>query len=825
MRARPAAPTLAGGLATLAGGFATLAVLAGPACPVAAASTSGPSAPVSGASRAPTGPPLVSSAGEGEQEEGAAGGTQVDPLVANGLGSPSCGSAIAAELDPASRRDCETSGFVASAAPTQDYGLDVHIDTGLLGLGSGELLSIVQDLFVAPVWMALVWAAHALLVMLEWAFSLDLLRGGSATGLQPALAGALASFTGPWLTLALSVAAMATAYNGLVRRRVAQTLGEALLTGMMMAGGIWLILDPLGTVGTLSGWSSQASLGTLAAAAHGTPASPGRALGESFGAVFAATIEAPWCYLEFGDVAWCRQPARLDSALRAAGLRIAARESTEGECVSGCAAGASARALTVSARLLREAHTNGALFLALPPNGPDRNSINDSGSLLRTLCASSEATDCQGPLAAEAEFRTGGGTWSRVGGLLLICAGLSGMMLLLGHIALRLLLAAMLSVFYLLLAPALVIAPALGEPGRALFRAWAGRLLAAVFSKLIFAFLLGVVLTLMAMVEGLGGLGWWTQWLLLSALWWGLFLKRRTLLAAVAPAGRASAPKQLRPRIAGRVSAAMLATDAYRARRARRDTAATSRVGAPGPGIGRGGEPDRTAPGTPDRLAEMCLRHEEQPGHGARRALARQAIRRAEPQLARIERAREAAAGSGDRRRAARLQAREARVRAELEEHRATLLRLGADGSGRGRRGTRETRLRAWSQYLDEQAARPRGLRPGGPDYPELSGLAGMSRGQYERLGSGRQRAARHEIDRALAARRAGSETPNGPRPDAGGPPAGADEPLAPPRRGRPPRAPGAAPGTRPAWEESEVINDIREVAAGRKRQLGIGRP
>lgn len=487
----------------LAIGVAALAVLLGPGCVPAAARTIGPTAPATAAPHAPTGPPLVSSGGQGEQEEGEAAGAQVDPLVANGLGSPTCSSAVASELDPASRRDCETSGFVASAAPTQDYGLDVHIDTGLLGLGSGELLSIVQDLFVAPVWMALVWAAHALLVMLEWAFSLDLLQGGSAQGLQSALSGALASFTGPWLALGLSVAAIVTAYNGLVRRRVAQTLGEALLTGVMMAGGIWLTVDPLGTVGTLSAWSSQASLGTLAAAAHGTPASPGRALGESFGAVFAATIEAPWCYLEFGDVGWCREPARLDPSLRAAGLRIAARESTEADCVSGCAASTSARALAVSARLLREARTNAALFLALAPNGPDRNSINDSGSLLRTLCASSEATNCQGPFAAEAEFRTGGGTWSRVGGLLLICAGLAGMMLLVGHIALRLLLAAMLSVFYLLLAPAVVIAPALGEPGRALFRAWAGRLLAAVFSKLIFAFLLGVVLALMAMLEAL----------------------------------------------------------------------------------------------------------------------------------------------------------------------------------------------------------------------------------------------------------------------------------------------------------------------------------
>ena len=57
-----------------------------------------------------------------------------------------------------------------------------------------------------------------------------------------------------------------------------------------------------------------------------------------------------------------------------------------------------------TSQLLREAQTNGAIFLALAPNGPARNSINEEGSLLRTLCGSDEATNCRGDTAAEAEF-------------------------------------------------------------------------------------------------------------------------------------------------------------------------------------------------------------------------------------------------------------------------------------------------------------------------------------------------------------------------------------------------------------------------------------
>ena len=122
-------------------------------------------------------------------------------------------------------------------------------------------------------------------------------------------------------------------------------------------------------------------------------------------------------------------------------------------CACVPAGSAQATALEHSAELLRDARSNGAIFLALPANGPARNSINEPGSLLRTLCQSSESTNCRGPTAAQAEFRTNGGTWPRLVGLLLIAGGLLGMLLLLGFVAVRLLAAAIFSLLYLLLAP------------------------------------------------------------------------------------------------------------------------------------------------------------------------------------------------------------------------------------------------------------------------------------------------------------------------------------------------------------------------------------
>jgi hypothetical protein len=747
-----------------------------------------------------------------------------DPLVANGLGSPTCRSALGSELSASTRRDCETSGFIAAAAPTNDYGVDIHIDTGVVPLNGASLLSTVQNLFVTPVWMALVWLSHALIVMLEWCFSIDLLEGTPAASLQRVLTQAQTLITTPWLAFVLAVAAVAVAYHGLVRRRVADTLGETLLAVGMFVFGFWLMLDPSGTVGALSRWSNQAGLGTLAVVVSGTPGTPGRSLGTSMAGVYAAAIEAPWCYLEFGNVDWCRESSRLEPGLKAAGLRIAGRRLAEAQCSgSGCSGGPATvtGALRSSVRLLREAPTNGALFLALPANGPDRNSINEQGSLLHVLCQSTEASDCRGPGATEAQFRTNGGTWPRVGGLLLIAIGLVGMMLLLGYIAARLLLAAVLSVLYLLLAPAVVLAPAFGEAGRAIFRSWAIRLFGAVLSKLIFAFVLGAVLAATSILEALTSLGWWAQWLLTASFWWGAFLKRNDVLALEGrrPGGQAGATRMARE--------VLTARNRFAERREARRKRELGRKGLAVPAASRadsGPVPRQlsTSPQAPkrsessrDEQVVRVLRAESSDRATEARGASR--LEGDSARLARIRIERDRASHQGDWRRARRLDVRRARIEQDMADHRRLRGDDPADLSARAPAAT--------ARMLDEQAKLPRAGELAGAqqrrDYPALAGLAGYSRGDYERLDRSPQRAARLRIDRELAARRAATEPGSigsvrvgsgihGGRADARG------DRSRPPERRR---------GPRPAAEadaENSVMRDAREVAEGRKRQLGF---
>jgi hypothetical protein len=745
-----------------------------------------------GGARAPSAPPLSTGGAQpAGVAEGAEGSPQVeaDPLVSNGLGSPLCKGVLGtSELPPSGRRNCETSGFVEAGAPTGNYGVDVHIDTGVVGFNTS---SAVQDLVIAPLWMALVWAVHAVVVMLEWCFTVDVL-GGATASVGKSLREAQDTLTAPWLVIVLAIASILALYNGLIRRRVAETLGQAMLMGAMMVGGLWVIADPAGTVDALGEWANQASLGTLAVAARGTPVSAGGTLARSMDAVFAAAIEGPWCYLEFGDVSWCRSPARVDPRLHAAALKIAGAEATligcslgQGGPITPCATpgSAQARSLEHSAELLREAQSNGAIFLALPANGPARNSINEQGSLLRTLCQSSEATNCRGPTAAQAEFRTASGTLARLGGLLLIAAGVLGMMMLLGFIALRLLAAAVFSLLYLLMAPGMVLAPALGDGGRAVFRKWAAQLLGAVVSKLLFAFLLGVVLAVVGILSDLQALGWWTQWLLTSAFWWSAYVRRHQALGLAEGAfGRERATRSraegAMPRaLAGRFGDAL--DPPRKALGAARST--MNKLGGQAPSVeqrrrrAQAGRERARAQADAQVRRTLELEHDDARERAKAAPRLQRGLSEKRAQLQRVERARASAIARGDGRRAAELGHRKQRIEGEIERRQAQLdgaLRVAGEGERSLRRTggpyTRDQQQER-QRFLDAQASLPAASDavrsragesiPQRRDYGALAVLAGLAREQYEQLDPRARRAARLEIDRQLALRRELADT------------------------------------------------------------------
>ena len=690
-----------------------------------------------------------------------------DPLTANGFASPSCTAAqLFTQLDPTARRDCDISGDAVAPVPLSNYGLDTHIASGLDASFDEDLDSIIQGLLVTPVWTALVWLVHVVIVALEWCYSIDLLAPAMMGAVASALGDAERIFTEPWLGLVLTLAGVAFAWNGLVRRRVAETLGQAALMLAMMAVGLWVIADPSGTVGSLSRLADQAALGTVSATATGSAAQPAGGLDGALGNVLDSTITAPWCFLEFGDVNWCRDPLQLDPSLVATAAKVSRLYAVGTTCgpsapgLSQCfPSGSDQQRADASITLaLSAARTNGALFLSLPAGGLARNDLSSETplpTLYATLCGAGDSTGCTAGTAPQAEFRTAQGTWPRVGGLLLITIGTTGMLLLLGFIAVRLIGAALALLIYLMLAPLAVLAPAFGDGGRATFRIWFVRLVGAALSKLVYSVMLGITLLISHLLTSLEVLGWWTQWLLLSAFWWLAFEHRHRMLAFVVhergePASRL--PLATRIRYGAQATRTARRTAAGAAR-----TATATVVGGYEAVKQLGGAEESSAarlppPRAPQRRAIPALAAQVERsfeyGRPSRSELpevreqiaslgARQRLLRDEEQVA---------LRSGSVRRATSLGLRARAVEGELADHRAALKAAGA-----GRLGRRAA-TRAQATLLDRAALRvgPRDERA----YTRLAGLANLTGRAYRLAPERERRDARLEIDRQLAQRR-----------------------------------------------------------------------
>ncbi|MEA2384508.1 MAG: hypothetical protein QOH72_4479 [Solirubrobacteraceae bacterium] len=697
-----------------------------------------------------------------------------DPLAANGLGGALCRSdRLAGGLSAAAQDNCRTAGITAAPAPITHYGFDIHIDTGTIGVSGRTFVAALQTLVLTPLWTLLLWVVHAVLAVLEWSYALDLLDATTVGSLATALRSARELFTQPWLPLALAVASVGLFYSGLVRRRLAESAGQAAAMAVMMILGLAAIADPAGTVGEADALVQSSSLGTVAAVSARDPAHAEASFADALRGVFATVVEAPWCYLEFGDVQWCRDPARLDDRLTHAARNLAGPDRAGLRCGPPRCPDGDDR--DRAAALLGRATTNGDLFLAFPANGDERNSINDVDSLFRTLCGADNDDHCSGPTAAQARWRTETGTWPRAGGLALITAGILGMVALLGFLALRLLGAAIIAMLCLLLAPVAVLAPALGEGGRSAFRAWGMRLLGALVSKLLYSAFLGVVLLALHILEGMGALGWWTQWLLVAAFWWIVFSHRhRVLEFATLSHSRAGArAMSATARVITGHRLATIGTDvALPARRlgerARHTTRRATHEGRGrlrdqrdqlqrerADGVATGARKFRGAQA--DRLAEQAARSD---------ARARQRVPHAEATVDRLQarRARLAtqiaqARGAGDFKRVARLRARDRAVADAIAAQRPP---SAGRGGGSGERGTFDVPGGVGERHgwLDHQATLRRGVPPGPRadpaayrDYPRLAALVGMGESDYRALPPGAQRRVRLDVDRALRAR------------------------------------------------------------------------
>lgn len=494
------------------------------AAPRAAATPDPTPAPTPGGTAAPAAPSASTSKGD-----------YADPLSALGAGSPGCRRPSGTQA----RASCTRSGSVAHAYPVSAYGFDVQVGFSVTNLGD-SFLGALQSI-AALIWMALVYLVKAVLLLLEWAFSLDLL-GAAMTDVRETLDRLHRDVFGEtWFIAALSVAALWGTWRGLVQGRTSQTITGLGATVGLMVVGLVIVSNPLGTVGHASKLANDAAVGILAASTGSPVDDPERALSDAVSGIFDQTVRDPWCALQFGSVEYCDQVAKGERTITNADVWLeypAASRQRRGlyHLLKGEDAEGGGRPGVVDA-------------LAGPLGGAALDAVGIGDGEDPKLPDEVRGRVAKNP--ERASMQEAGGTVPRFALLALIAVGMTGAIVLLAYIGVRLLLASILTLLLLLFAPVVLLAPAFGESGRATFVAWGKRLAGALVAKLLYSVFLAVVLAVAATVARLD-VGWFGVWLVQIALWWGVFLKRQELLG-FATAGTSQ-------KLAGQQSGSLMST-------------------------------------------------------------------------------------------------------------------------------------------------------------------------------------------------------------------------------------------------------------------------
>lgn len=403
-----------------------------------------------------------------------------DPFSELGGGSPSCQQ----DVGPTGRQNCAATGSIAHQHPIDHYGLDTHIDVGITNLGDAFLAALQS--IGGLLWMALIYLLKGVLLLVEWGFSIDLL-GTAMSGVRRTLNTLHHDVIGqPWFLAAISVAGLWGIWRGLVQRQATTAITGLLATVGLMVCALVILARPNDTVGHASRLANDASLGILAAATAQPLDRPTQSLSEAAQGVFGSLVRDPWCALQFGSVTYCDEPARTPDS-------------------SGTVADA---------------------WLAHEPGSKAR------GLLYAFLGGGEFFSDEKTADPGRVRLQQAGGTFSRLAILALVAVGLLGACALLAYIGIRLLLASVLALLLLLFAPAMLLAPAFGESGRATFVAWGKRLVGALAAKLVYALFLAVVLAGAGLLRRLD-IGWFGTWLLQISFWWGVLLKRHELIGFV----------------------------------------------------------------------------------------------------------------------------------------------------------------------------------------------------------------------------------------------------------------------------------------------------
>lgn len=532
-------------------------------------------------------------------DDSARGVGTVNPLVVE---NPVCAERIARRQ----RQNCRVTGTPEGRYPTSNYGFEIHIDTGLDNI-VGNFQALLAHI-ANSIWQALLFVLSLILTLLGWAFELSPFTNNETVGeISAGLERFYRAFTSPWLVVAIVVIGAIGIWRGLVRREVAATIAGTLLSLLLIVGALIVIHDPRGTVGRVAEVSNEAAQGVIAAPQRGSLADPTATYAEATDEVWQAMTLPGFAALNFSNLEWALSApdvALLEKANETACLDFAYLNSLSPQRLEALAEAPGEVECSDVAALAPAPSTNAEIWLRSSPGAAARDSLWD------------EFND-DAPYNSYFAIQGDAGAWTRLPLVLLIGLGLLGGICLLAWLALRIFVQTAVAFVLVLSAPLALFLPAFGEAGRRAFGFWGATLAGALVSKLVYAGLLSVVLfattVIGSLVRGGGGVGATMGFLVMSGLWWAVFLKRDELVSfiSVSPDGSEGGSGRLGSLggayAATRIGRAMLAPLSSTASGAGGAAVGAARGGFVGQRADRAEGARRVAEGQLDRRAEARL--------------------------------------------------------------------------------------------------------------------------------------------------------------------------------------------------------------------------
>ena len=495
-----------------------------------------------------------------------------DYLSGLGLTSPFCGGA---GLTQSEVQNCTHTGSPWSTYPVGNYGLDINTGSnggGVLSLNvTGFVTGLLQEI-ANGLWMFGLYVLKAVITLVEIAFGLNLFsNAGAMTGISGALSNLYNNFDVPWFGAVLAAIGLWGIWTGLVQRKHSYTIGATLVSVLMVVMAMWIIAKPSATVGAAYQAANEASLDLIAAPSQGSVGDPQGSFANAMSSLWTQMVRGPWCALDFTSIEFCNgaperkavqtaaQDAYLDNGILLSELADAMSPSG-GNCKR-----ASTDPITCIQHYV-ESHqpypppaTRADLYLRYSPGGKPRSDLwtyyhgTDDAHILIFDVGGGHA----GKNPAAVSIQGSDGWITRIGLLLLLGFGLLGALLMLVWIAVRLVLQTCMGLLLLLLTPITLIFPAFGENGRVMFGKWGKSLLGAMIGKAFYAAMLAAAVTGSSAISKLAGAGtsFGISFLLLSAFWWALFLKRNEVLGLVQAGPRNSLADPERGHVAARALA------------------------------------------------------------------------------------------------------------------------------------------------------------------------------------------------------------------------------------------------------------------------------